>query len=173
MERVNIKGEKVEYETGQIIWGDTGTNCQHASTQLIMQGTKRVPVDFIGFREPLHDIGEHHRILMANMVAQAEAMGFGNKDLDNMHKNIEGDVPVNTIIGTKLTPSVLGQIIALYEHITYVQGVVWEINSFDQYGVELGKKLAKNVVEELDDKGKNLRHDSSTNNLIEKLRYII
>ncbi len=173
---VRKDGEKVDYQTGPIIWGEPGTNGQHAFYQLIHQGTKLIPADFIGFAEPLHPIGDHHQKLMANFFAQTEAMAFG-KTVEELraegveeklipHKTFEGNHPTNTLLSRKLTPKSLGELIALYEHKIFVQGVIWGINSFDQWGVELGKVLAKKIVPELKDSTSLLKHDSSTNTLI-------
>jgi glucose-6-phosphate isomerase len=166
---VTKDGEKVNYQTGQIIWGEPGTNGQHAFYQLLHQGTKIVPADFIGFKEPVQNLGDHHQKLMANFIAQTEALAFG-KDDSNPHKNFEGNRPTNTILTSKLNPNILGQLIALYEHKIFVQGVIWGINSFDQFGVELGKVLATKILEEIKSGNtESLNHDSSTNNLIRKL----
>jgi glucose-6-phosphate isomerase len=167
---VTEDGERVNYQTGPIIWGEPGTNGQHAFYQLLHQGTKIVPADFIGFKDPINNLGDHHEKLMANFVAQSEALAFGKDDSDP-HKNFEGNRPTNTILGPKLTPNILGQLIALYEHKIFMQGVIWGINSFDQFGVELGKVLATKILEEI--KGENtesLNHDSSTNQLIKKIK---
>ena len=180
---VNRDGEAVNYPTGQILWGEPGTNGQHAFYQLIHQGTHKIPCDFIGFFESLHPIGEHHKILMSHCFAQTEALAFGlshkkvvselkesgltEKEISILapHKVFEGNRVSNTILMQKLTPHSLGALIALYEHKIFVQGIIWEINSFDQWGVELGKKLAKSILSEFD--GKSSSHDSSTSGLIE------
>lgn len=165
---VTKDGEKVHYQTGPIIWGEPGTNGQHAFYQLIHQGTKIVPADFIGFKEAIHNLGDHHDKLIANMFAQTEALAFGKDDSDP-HKNFEGNRPTNTILAPKLTPNTLGQLIALYEHKIFVQGVIWGINSFDQFGVELGKVLAGKILDEIKSGNpENLKLDSSTNQLIKK-----
>ena len=139
-------GQRVDYDTGPLVWGEPGTNAQHSFFQLLHQGTNKVPVDFIGFTEPNHNIGEHHKILLANMRAQAEALAFGQSTPDEPHKNMEGNRPSTTITADKLTPHNLGQLLALYEHKIFVQGVVWGINSFDQWGVQLGKRLATDIL---------------------------
>lgn len=176
---VTETGEKVDYQTSPIIWGEPGTNGQHAFYQLMHQGTKIVPADFIGFRESLNPIGDHHKKLMANFFAQTETFAFG-KNADEIRaegvpeelvnaKVMPGNRPTNSILVDKLTPYTLGQLVALYEHSIFVQGVVWGIDSFDQFGVELGKVLAKKILLEIEvgDSGE-LKHDSSTNQLIKK-----
>ncbi len=180
---VDIDGNRVDYQTGPIIWGEPGTNGQHAFYQLIHQGTKLIPADFIGFKESLNPIGDHHNKLMANFLAQPEALAFGKtreeviKELTDAglskdeieklapHKVFEGNKPTNTILFDKLTPKTLGTLIAMYEHKIFVQGVIWRINSFDQWGVELGKVLAKVILPELET-GNIGEHDSSTSGLI-------
>lgn len=166
---VTWDGEMVDYSTGPILWGEPGTNGQHSFYQLIHQGTKLVPVDFIGFWEASHELGDHHQKLMANVFAQSEALAFGSENKEEIYRNFEGNRPSNTIMVDKLTPRSLGQLVALYEHKIFVQGTIWQVNSFDQWGVELGKKLAKVVLEdfELDSE---LKHDSSTNELVERFR---
>jgi len=179
--QVDRDGNAVDYETGPIIWGEPGTNGQHAFFQLVHQGTKLIPCDFIGFVESLNPLGDHHRKLMANFIAQTEALAFG-KTRDELkqekvpahlipYKTFEGNRPTTTILIEKLTPYTLGQLIAMYEHKVFVQGIIWNIYSFDQVGVELGKTLAKKILPELD---KNytgiLTHDGSTNALIERCR---
>ncbi len=164
---VTKDGERVDYQTGPIIWGEPGTNGQHAFYQSIHQGTKIVPADFIGFLETLNPIGDHHTKLISNLFAQTEALAFG-KDDENPHKRFEGNRPTNTILAPKLTPKTLGQLVALYEHKIFIQGVVWNINSFDQFGVELGKVLAKKILSEMENSNSEVSHDSSTNNLIRK-----
>ena len=173
-------GLPVEWETGPIIWGEPGTNGQHAFYQLLHQGTKLVPADFIGFARSHNPIGDHHVKLMANMFAQTEALAFGKtaKEVESEgvatelvpHKVFGGNRPTNTIVADLLDPAMLGKLIALYEHKIFVQGVIWQINSFDQWGVELGKVLAKRIVPELCDAGAELSHDGSTNRLIEWFR---
>lgn len=177
---VTKDGQRVNYQTGPIVWGESGTNGQHAFYQLLHQGTKLVPCDFIGCKESLNSIGDHHIKLMANFLAQTEALAFGKtaEELqkegvqENLipHKTFEGNRPTNTILIDKLTPYTLGQIIALYEHKIFVQGVIWNINSFDQWGVELGKILAKKILGELKDGKVAVHHDSSTNRLLCKLQ---
>lgn len=165
---VTKDGERVDYQTGPIIWGEPGTNGQHAFYQLLHQGTKIVPADFIGFLESQNPIGDHHLKLMSNFFAQTEALAFGKED-QNPHKNFEGNRPTNSILAKKLTPKVLGELIALYEHKIFVQGIIWNINSFDQFGVELGKVLAKKILSEIKDGDQEkLDHDSSTNQLIKR-----
>ncbi|HAP76290.1 MAG TPA: glucose-6-phosphate isomerase [Acidimicrobiaceae bacterium] len=177
--RVRIDGEPVAIDTGPIVWGEPGTNGQHAFYQLLHQGTRLVPVDFIGFARPNHPYTGQHHLLMANLFAQGEALAFG-KTLDEVvaegtpphqqpHRVFPGDRPSTTLLAPQLTPNVLGQLIALYEHIVFVQGVVWGVNSFDQWGVELGKVLATRIAPELTSDTV-LAHDSSTNALIEWYR---
>jgi glucose-6-phosphate isomerase len=178
---VTLDGRRVDYETGAVYWGEPGTNGQHSFYQLIHQGTKLIPCDFIGFRRSLNPLGEHQDLLMANVFAQTEALAFG-KTADEVrqegtpeelvpHRVFVGNRPSNTILADQLTPERLGTLIALYEHSVFVQGAVWGINSFDQWGVELGKVLAKRIVPELQaDAEPELRHDSSTNTLIRRYR---
>jgi glucose-6-phosphate isomerase len=177
---VTRDGAHVDYETGPVFWGEPGTNGQHSFYQLIHQGTKLVPCDFIGFCRPLNPLGDHHDILMANVFAQAEALAFGKTESEVKaegtpdelvpHRVCEGNRPSNTILAERLTPEMLGKLVALYEHSVFTQGAVWQIDSFDQWGVELGKVLAKKIVPELQSAGEpRLAHDSSTNALI--LRY--
>jgi glucose-6-phosphate isomerase len=170
-------GRPVEYKTGPVIWGEPGTNGQHAFFQLLHQGTRLIPADFIGFCRPPHPIGDHHRKLMANFFAQTEALAFGKtpeevaaegvpKNLV-LHKSFPGNRPTNTLLADALTPFSLGALIALYEHKIFAQGILWNIYSFDQWGVELGKVLAKRILSELEKKdGLPLSHDASTNALI-------
>ena len=178
---VTLDGTKVNYVTGPIYWGEPGTNGQHSFYQLIHQGTRLIPCDFIGFYKALNPLGNHHDLLMANVFAQAEALAFGKTpeqvkaegtpDWLVPHRVFEGNRPSNTILADKLTPTVLGKLVALYEHAVFVQGVIWNINSFDQWGVELGKQLAQRIVPELEEKHEpKLEHDSSTNNLIRRYR---
>ena len=180
---IDIEGNRVDYETGYIIWGEPGTNGQHSFYQLIHQGTKFIPCDFIGFVNPLEKIGDHHEKLMANYFAQTEALAFGltkEQVIENLmvaglsftdietlapYKMFEGNRPTNSILIDKLTPRTLGALIALYEHKIFAQGIMWRINSFDQWGVELGKVLANVILPELKGKVDN-KHDSSTKNLI-------
>ena len=176
---ITRSGEKVEWQTGPVIWGEPGTNGQHAFYQLIHQGTKLIPCDFIGFCKSHNPIGDHHVKLMANFFAQTEALAFGKTKEALMeegvpeelipHKTFEGNRPTNSIMTDMLTPSVLGQLIALYEHKIFVQGVIWDVYSYDQWGVELGKVLAKKILPELVS-DTNLNHDASTNALIEFFR---
>lgn len=176
--RVTVSGESVEYQTGPIIWGEPGTNGQHAFYQLLHQGTKVVPMDFIGFTSPLHPLDSHHDKLIANMIAQAEAFAFGKTEEEVQkdgvprslipQKVFPGNRPSSVFLFPKLTPKTLGQLIALYEHKIFTQGVVWDINSFDQMGVELGKVLAKGVLGDILEKRTDLHHDSSTNELIKR-----
>jgi glucose-6-phosphate isomerase len=178
---VTLEGQPVDWQTGPVIWGQPGTNGQHAYYQLIHQGTKLIPCDFIGFCRPRHQLGDHHNLLMANLFAQPQALAFG-KTADEVraegvpefqvpHRTFAGNHPTNTMLITELTPHTLGQLIALYEHKVFTQGSVWDINSFDQWGVELGKKLASDIIPELDTTEEpTLRHDSSTNTLIRRFR---
>jgi glucose-6-phosphate isomerase len=178
---VDLEGNIVNYQTGPIIWGQPGTNGQHAFYQLIHQGTKLIPADFIGFCQTLNPVKPHHDLLMANFFAQTEALAFG-KTAEEVaadgvpafqvaHRTFEGNHPTNTILATRLTPNMLGKIIALYEHKVFVQGTIWNINSFDQWGVELGKVLANRIIPELESSAEpKLAHDSSTNTLIERYR---
>jgi len=178
---VGLDGEPVDVQTGPVVWGEPGTNGQHAFYQLIHQGTKLVPCDFIGFCQPNHPVGNHHDLLMANFLAQTEALAFG-KTAEEVaaegvpaalvpHRTFPGNRPTSTILATKLTPRVLGQLVALYEHKVFTQGVIWDINSFDQWGVELGKALANRIVPELEAAAApDLGHDSSTNTLIRRYR---
>jgi glucose-6-phosphate isomerase len=179
--RVTLDGALVTYETGPIYWGEPGTNGQHSFFQLIHQGTKLVPCDFIGFCRPLNDLGRHHDLLMSNLFAQAEALAFGKMAEEVRaegtpaplvpHRLFEGNRPSNTILAERLTPQVLGALVALYEHSAFVQGTIWQINSFDQWGVELGKALAQRIVPELErTEDPALGHDSSTNALIRHYR---
>ena len=161
--RVRLDGTPVEGDTGPIVWGEPGTNGQHAFYQLLHQGTRVVPADFIGFAQPNHPYLNHHDLLMANLFAQAEALAFGRANTAEPHRHFPGDRPSTMILADRLTPSVLGQLIALYEHIVFVQGAVWGINSFDQWGVELGKELANQITPELVDGPRPERHDTSTN----------
>ncbi|MCS6828280.1 MAG: glucose-6-phosphate isomerase [Caldilinea sp.] len=177
---VTLDGVRVDYQTGAIYWGEPGTNGQHSLYQLLHQGTKLVPCDFIGFCQSLNPIGDHHDLLMSNIFAQSEALAFG-KTAEEVraegtpewlipHRVFEGNRPSTTILADRLTPEVLGKLVALYEHCVFTQGVIWNINSFDQWGVELGKVLAKRIVGELTAEAPELRHDSSTNALIRRYR---
>ncbi|HEY6079418.1 MAG TPA: glucose-6-phosphate isomerase [Polyangiaceae bacterium] len=178
---VTLAGERVSYQTGPIIWGQPGTNGQHAFYQLIHQGTKLIPCDFIGFSKSLNALGEHHDQLMANFFAQTEALAFGKTAAEVKaegvagslvtHKTFEGNRPTSTLLADSLTPATLGKLVALYEHKVFVQGVIWGLNSFDQWGVELGKVLAKRIAGELSSPSEpQLEHDSSTNALIRRYR---
>ena len=178
---VTLDGRRVDYETGAVYWGEPGTNGQHSFYQLIHQGTKLIPCDFIGFTRSLNPLGEHQDLLMANVFAQTEALAFG-KTAEEVreegtpeelvpHRVFEGNRPSNTILTDQLTPERLGTLVALYEHSVFTQGAVWGIDSFDQWGVELGKVLAKRIVPELQAEAEpELRHDSSTNTLIRRYR---
>jgi glucose-6-phosphate isomerase len=178
---VTLAGERVNYQTGPIYWGEPGTNGQHSFYQLIHQGTRLIPCDLIGFRRSLNPLGNHHDLLMSNVFAQAEALAFG-KTADEVkaegtaeslvpHRVFEGNRPTNVLLADRLTPEVLGKLVALYEHSVFTQGTIWGIDSFDQWGVELGKVLAGRIVPELESKGEpDLKHDSSTNALIRRYR---
>jgi glucose-6-phosphate isomerase len=171
----------VDYATGPICWGEPGTNGQHSFYQLIHQGTRIVPCDFIAFAKPLNPLGRHHDLLLSNVLAQAEALAFGRTaeevkaegtpDRLVPHKVFEGNRPSNMLLAERLTPETLGKLVALYEHSVFTQGVVWNINPFDQWGVELGKLLAQRIVPELEgEEEPALGHDSSTNALIRRYR---
>ena len=174
---MTLNGKHVTYMTGPVYWGEPGTNGQHSFYQLIHQGTRLIPCDFIGFAKTLNPLGRHHDILMANVFAQAEALAFG-KSADQVraegtpewlvpHRVFEGNRPSNTILAEVLTPELLGSLVALYEHAVFTQGVVWQIDSFDQWGVELGKVLAQRIIGELESAEEpQLKHDTSTNHLI-------
>ncbi|MGN6556667.1 MAG: glucose-6-phosphate isomerase [Solirubrobacterales bacterium] len=178
---VTLDGARVDYDTGQIYWGEPGTNGQHSFYQLIHQGTRLIPCDFIGFANSLNPLGNHHDLLMSNVFAQGEALAFG-KTAEQVraegtpeevvpHRVMEGNRPSNTILAERLTPATLGSLVALYEHSVFTQGAIWGIDSFDQWGVELGKVLAKAIIPELETDGEpELRHDSSTNVLIRRYR---
>ncbi len=178
---VTLTGERVDYDTGPIFWGEPGTNGQHSFYQLIHQGTRLIPCDFICFAQTLNPLGHHHDLLMANVFAQTEALAFGktveevkaegNSDFLAQHRSFDGNRPTNTIMAERLTPETLGKLVALYEHSVFTQGAVWQIDSFDQWGVELGKVLAGRIIPELESAGEpDLRHDSSTNALIRRYR---
>jgi glucose-6-phosphate isomerase len=180
---VMLDGTSVTYQTSPVYWGEPGTNGQHSFYQLIHQGTRLIPCDFIAFGETLNPVGRHHDILLANVFAQSEALAFGKTaeevkaegtpDWLVPHRIFEGNRPSNTILVRRLTPETLGKLVALYEHCTFTQGAIWRINSFDQWGVELGKALAQRIVPELESKIEpELRHDSSTNTLIRRYRKI-
>ena len=168
--RVELDGSPVDGDTGPIVWGEPGTNGQHAFYQLLHQGTHIVPADFIGFARPNHPYQDHHDLLMSNLFAQAEALAFGRSNPDEPHRDFPGDRPSTLILSERLTPSTLGQLIALYEHIVFVQGALWGIDSFDQWGVELGKELANRITPELTGEPKPELHDSSTNAAIDWYR---
>ena len=178
---VTLQGAPVDYQTGPIYWGEPGTNGQHSFYQLIHQGTKLIPCDFIGFRQALNPLGNHHDLLLANVFAQAEALAFGKTPEEVRaegtpewlvpHRTFEGNRPSTTILAERLTPETLGKLIALYEHSVFTQGTIWQIDSFDQWGVELGKVLAERIVPELGSADEPpLKHDSSTNALIRHYR---
>jgi glucose-6-phosphate isomerase len=178
---VTLGGEQVDYQTGPIYWGEPGTNGQHSFYQLIHQGTRLIPCDFIGFCQPLNPLGDQHDLLMANLFAQSEALAFG-KTVDEVkaegthddlvpHRTFEGNRPSNTVLVERLTPRSLGALVALYEHSVFVQGAIWNIDSFDQWGVELGKALARRTAAEISSTSEPvLAHDSSTNALIRRYR---
>jgi glucose-6-phosphate isomerase len=178
---VTLQGTRVDYQTGPIYWGEPGTNGQHSFYQLIHQGTKLIPCDFIGFVHALNPLGKHHDLLLANVLAQAEALAFGRTpeevkaggtpDWLAPHRTFEGNRPSTTILAERLTPDTLGKLIALYEHSVFTQGAIWQIDSFDQWGVELGKVLAERIIPELASEVEpTLEHDSSTNALIRRYR---
>jgi glucose-6-phosphate isomerase len=182
--RVNREGVPVDYSTGPVLWGGIGTNGQHAYFQILHQGTQMIPADFIASVQSFHPVGEHHAILLSNFFAQTEALmrgkteaearvelqaaGMDAKAIEALlpHKVFEGNKPTNSILFEKLTPRTLGRLIALYEHKIFVQGIIWNINSYDQWGVELGKQLAAHLQVELRSGGEITVHDSSTNGLI-------
>ncbi|MFM7246368.1 MAG: glucose-6-phosphate isomerase, partial [Actinomycetota bacterium] len=178
---VTLAGERVDYATGPVYWSEPGTNGQNSFYQLIHQGTLLIPLDLIGFAQPLNPLGEHHDILMSNVFAQSEALAFGKTEAEVRaegtpaavvpHRVMEGNRPTSTILAERLTPYALGTLVALYEHSVFTQGALWGIDSFDQWGVELGKALAVRIIPELtgaDDP--DLQHDSSTNTLIRRYR---
>jgi glucose-6-phosphate isomerase len=180
---VTLEGRTVDYQTGPIYWGEPGTNGQHSFYQLIHQGTRLIPADFIAFAEALHPLGRHHDMLLANVFAQTEALAFGKTpeevraegtpDWLVPHRVFEGNRPSNTILVEQLTPAALGKLVALYEHSVFTQGVIWQIDSFDQWGVELGKVLAQRILPELEGSADTaLAHDSSTNALIRRYRQV-
>jgi glucose-6-phosphate isomerase len=178
---VTRAGEPVTWDTGPVVWGEPGTNGQHAFYQLLHQGTRLVPADLIGFNRSNYPHPEHHQLLMANLFAQAEALAFG-RTADEVraagvdealvpHRTFAGNRPSTTILADQLTPGVLGQLVALYEHKVFTQGAIWGVNSFDQWGVELGKSLAQAIIPEVQaDDDPSLAHDSSTNALIRRYR---
>ncbi|MGA2343098.1 MAG: glucose-6-phosphate isomerase, partial [Steroidobacteraceae bacterium] len=177
---VTLDGRRVGYDTGPIYWGEPGTNGQHSFYQLIHQGTRLIPCDFIAFANTLNPRGEHHDLLLANVLAQGEALAFG-KTADEVrkegspdwlvpHRTFEGNRPSNTLLLERLTPAALGRLVALYEHCVFTQGAIWQIDSFDQWGVELGKVLAKRIVPELKTGGAPASaHDSSTQTLLKRI----
>ena len=178
---VTLDGTEIGYQTAPIYWGEPGTNGQHSFYQMIHQGTKLIPCDFIGFIQPLNHLGRHHDLLMANMFAQAEALAFGKTPQEVQadgtpawlvpHKTFEGNRPSSTILVKRLTPEALGKLVALYEHSVFTQGAIWQIDSFDQWGVELGKVLAGRIIPELETGTEHqLKHDNSTNTLIQRYR---
>ncbi len=178
---VDLEGNRVSYPTGPVVWGQPGTNGQHAFYQLLHQGTRLVPCDFIGFAQPNHPMGDHQNLLLANFVAQPQALAFGKTREQVVAEGVaedqvaarvfEGNHPSNTILATKLTPYTLGQLVAIYEHKVFTQGTIWNIDSFDQWGVELGKVLARDIVPELEAGSEpELHHDPSTNALIRRCR---
>jgi glucose-6-phosphate isomerase len=178
---VTVKGKPVKHDTGPIYWGEPGTNGQHSFYQLIHQGTRLIPCDFIAFTKALNPLGRHHDMLLANVFAQTEALAFGKTpeqvkaegtpDWLVPHRVFEGNRPSNTILAERLDPETLGKLIALYEHSVFTQGVMWNIDSFDQWGVELGKVLAQRIIPELEGPAESvLNHDSSTNTLIRRYR---
>jgi glucose-6-phosphate isomerase len=180
---VTLDGARVDYDTGAVYWGEPGTNGQHSFYQLIHQGTRLIPCDFIAFVDTLNPLGRHHDILLANVFAQTEALAFGKTpeqvraegtpDWLLPHRVFEGNRPSNTILAQRLTPGTLGKLVALYEHCVFTQGVIWNIDSFDQWGVELGKVLAQRIIPELESAGEpRLEHDSSTNALIRRYRQL-
>jgi glucose-6-phosphate isomerase len=180
---VTIEGRPVDYETGAVYWGEPGTNGQHSFYQLIHQGTKLIPVDLIGFAVSLNPLGDHHDILSSNVFAQAQALAFGKTEPEVLaegtppeiapHRVMEGNRPTNVLLAAKLTPRLLGVLVALYEHSVFTQGTIWDIDSFDQWGVELGKVLAVQIIPELtSDTEPELAHDSSTNALIRRYRFL-
>ena len=178
---VTWDGTALDYDTGPIYWGEPGTNGQHSFYQLIHQGTRLIPCDFISFARTLNPLGRHHDILLANVFAQAEALAFG-KTVEQVkaegtpdwlvpHRLFEGNRPSNTLLLEQLTPAALSKLVALYEHSVFTQGTIWQVDSFDQWGVELGKALAQRIIPELESKAESkLAHDSSTNALIRRCR---
>jgi glucose-6-phosphate isomerase len=180
--QVRLDGTPVSCDTGAVYWGEPGTNGQHSFYQLIHQGTRLIPCDFIAFARTLNPIGHHHDLLLANVFAQGEALAFG-KTAEELraegtpealvpHKTFDGNRPSNTLLLDKLTPAALGKLVALYEHIVFTQGAIWQINPFDQWGVELGKVLAQRIVPELSGQAPTPAHDSSTNALIRRYRQL-
>jgi glucose-6-phosphate isomerase len=179
--RVTLDGTEVVYQTSPIYWGEPGTNGQHSFYQLIHQGTKLIPCDFIAFQYSLNPLGRHHDMLLANVLAQAEALAFGKSaeqvraegtpDWLVPHRVFEGNRPSNMLLAERLTPGTLGKLVALYEHCVFTQGIIWNLDSFDQWGVELGKVLAQRIIPEIESRPEpQLAHDSSTNSLIRRVR---
>jgi len=178
---VTLDGMPVAYQTGPVFWGEPGTNGQHSFYQLIHQGTHLIPCDLIGFANSLNPLGNHHNLLMSNVFAQAEALAFG-KSAEEVraegtpewlvpHRTFQGNRPTNVILADRLTPEMLGKLVALYEHSVFTQGTIWNIDSYDQWGVELGKVLAQRIIPELENTAEpDLKHDSSTNALIRRYR---
>jgi len=178
---VTTSGRDVDYATGPVYWGEPGTNGQHSFYQLLHQGTEVVPIDLVAFAQALHPLGNHHELLTSNVFAQAKALAFG-KTADEVraegtdervvpHRVMEGNRPSNVLLASRLTPRTLGSLVALYEHAVFTQGAVWSIDSFDQWGVELGKQLASQIAPQLEaDEEPELHHDSSTNALIRRYR---
>ncbi|MDW8339167.1 MAG: glucose-6-phosphate isomerase, partial [Thermoleophilia bacterium] len=175
-----LDGRRVDYDTGLVVWGEPGTNGQHSFFQLLHQGTRLVPVDLIGFLRASDPVADHQELLLASLLAQAEALAFGTTG-DELraagvaealvaHRLCEGNRPSTVVLGERLTPYALGALVALYEHAVLTKATVWSIDPFDQWGVELGKALAQRVVAELRDPARELRHDSSTNALIRRIR---
>jgi glucose-6-phosphate isomerase len=178
---VRLDGTPVDYETGAVVWGEPGTNGQHSFYQLIHQGTKLIPVDLIGFGKTLNPLGDHHDLLTSNVFAQAQALAFGKTEQEVLaegtppdvapHRVMPGNRPTNVLLAEILTPRLLGALIALYEHSVFTQGVIWDIDSFDQWGVELGKVMAAAIAPELTAEAEpDLQHDSSTSTLIRRYR---
>ena len=178
---VTLDGTEVTYSTAPVYWGEPGTNGQHSFYQLIHQGTSLIPCDFIAFAEPLNLLGRHHDMLLANVFAQSEALAMGKTSAQVKaegipdwlvpHRVFDGNRPSNTILAHRLTPETLGKLVALYEHSVFTQGTIWQINSFDQWGVELGKALAQRIIPEIESEADlALNHDSSTNSLIRRYR---
>jgi glucose-6-phosphate isomerase len=176
---VTLDGRHVDYQTGAVFWGEPGTNGQHSFYQLIHQGTRLIPVDLIGFGKAINPLGEHHDILSSNVFAQAQALAFGKTEQEVKaegtpdavvpHRVMQGNRPTNVLLAEKLTPRLLGTLVALYEHSVFTQGTIWDIDSFDQWGVELGKVLAKRIIGELEGPAGG-KHDSSTNTLIDRYK---
>lgn len=180
---ITLDGTRVDYQTGPVYWGEPGTNGQHSFYQLIHQGTQLIPCDFIGFCQTLNPLEHHHDLLMANLFAQTEALAFGKTEEEVKaegtpdwlvpHRIFEGNRPTNTLLAERLTPETLGCLLALYEHSVFTQGIIWNIDSFDQWGVELGKALAERTIPELESPQElPLQHDSSTNALIRRYRQL-